>query len=161
MVKFKHKGIKIEATAEIRQYSYSDSKSTDKKHFNRTVSVKAEFGDFSIDNNLYELAMVKSALQYFMQAYWKRSTKLGTKIDLAMSLEHYKENGSLQLLNLSAKQKKNIQSLEVSLTEDGQQSAPIYLSAQEVIMLDIAISKAIALLTPRTVYIVPKPASKT
>jgi len=61
-------------------------------------------------------------------------------------------NGSPQSLNLSAKQKKNIQSLEVSLTENGQRVSGEYLSGQEVIMLDIAISKAIALLAPQVVY---------
>ncbi|MEI7638589.1 MAG: hypothetical protein WCJ37_14870 [Syntrophus sp. (in: bacteria)] len=152
MVKFEHKKIKIEVKAEITQHDYRDEAGNYKSQFNRNVSVKAKFLDFSIDNNLYELAMVKSTLNYFMQAYWKRSTKLGSKIDLATSLEHYKDNGSLQSLNMSAKQKNNIYSLEISLTEDGQQLAPIYLSAQEVIMLDIAISKAIALLAPEVVY---------
>lgn len=152
MVKFEHKGIKIEATVEMERYDYKDDNNVGRTRYDRNVSVRFCFSDFVICNDLYNLAMVKSALQYFMQAYWKRSTKQGAKIDLATSLEHYKDNGSLQSLNLTAKQKNNIQSLEVSLTESGQQLAPIYLSAQEVIMLDIAISKAIALLMPEVVY---------
>jgi hypothetical protein len=64
-----------------------------------------------------------------------------------------KDDGSRQSLNLIAKQRNNINSLEVSLTENGNRFGCVYLSAQEVIMLDIAIAKAITLLTPQTVYI--------
>ncbi|MFA6413818.1 MAG: hypothetical protein WCW53_14095 [Syntrophales bacterium] len=152
MVKFEFKGIKIEATVEMEQYDFRDNRGNYKTHFNRNAGVMIRFWDFVIYNDLYELAMVKSTLNYFMQAYWKRSTKQGTKIELATSLEH-KDDGSRQSLNLIAKQKNNINSLEVSLTENGNRFGCIYLSAQEVIMLDIAVAKAITLLTPQTVYI--------
>lgn len=152
MVKFEFKGIKIEATVEMEQYDFRDNRGNYKTHFNRKAGVMIRFWDFVIYNDLYELAMVKSTLNYFMQAYWKRSTKQGTKIELATSLEH-KDDGSRQSLNLIAKQRNNINSLEVSLTENGNRFGCVYLSAQEVIMLDIAIAKAITLLTPQTVYI--------
>jgi len=148
MVEFEYKGIKIEATAEIQQHTF---RLGSKSHVNRHTTVEVHFWDFVISDNLYELAMVKSTLSYFMQAYWKRSTKQGSKIVLSTSLEHV-DNGSLQSLNLIAKQRKNIQSLEVSLSENGQRVSWEYLSGQEVIMLDIAISKAIALLSPEVKY---------
>ncbi len=149
MVKFEYKGIRIEARAEIRQHTF---KAGSKSHVNRCTSISVSFWDFVICDNLYELAMVKSTLNYFMQAYWKRKTSQGTRIDLATSLKHYQNNGFVQLLSLTARQKNNTQSLEVSLTENGQLVSKEYFSGQEVIMLDIAISKAIALLSPQVEY---------
>jgi hypothetical protein len=52
-----------------------------------------------------------------------------------------------------ARQKNGIQSLEVSLADNGRNIGTAYLSAREVIMLDIAIGKAISLLAPETVYV--------
>ena len=82
-----------------------------------------------------------------MQAYWKRSSKAGSKIELATALFHDDDFNS-QALNMIARQKNNIQSLEVSVTDDGRPAGEVYLSAQEVIMLDIAIGKAVNLLSP-------------
>jgi len=94
-----------------------------------------------------ELATVKSTLNYFMQAYWKRSSKASSKIELATALKH--DYGvQQQSLCLVARQKNSIHSLEISLIENGKTANNIYLSGQEVIMLDIAIGKAINLLTP-------------
>jgi len=152
MFKFEFKDIWIEARGEMERYDYEDSTNHYRSHYNRNTVVTVNFWNFVICNDLYELAMVKSALNYFMQAYWKRSTKQGAKIELATSLEHGVDD-TLQKLNLIAKQKNNVYSLEVSLTDIKHQFAPIYLSGQEVIMLDIAISKAINILTPEAVYI--------
>lgn len=151
MIEFGFRGIRIEAKVEMERYDFRDFRGNYRTRFNRKACAVIHFWDFVIFNNLYELAMVKSTLNYFMQAYWKRSTKQGTKIELATSLEH-RDDDSLQSLSLIAKQKNQIHSLEISLTENGNRSACIYLSAQEVIMLDIAIGKVIALLTPQTVY---------
>jgi hypothetical protein len=147
MVAFEYGDFRIEAIAEMKRYDYKDANNIGRTRFDRTVSVTAQFGNFVIDNDFYELAMVKSTLNYFMQAYWKRSSKQAAKIELATSLEH---NCGAQKLNLIAKQKNNIYSLEVSLIEGGLPSTGMYLSGREVIMLDIAISKAIALLMPET-----------
>ena len=151
MFKFEYKGIRIEGTAEIERYDYKDANSVGRTRFDRNVFVRVHFWDFVIDNDLYELAMVKSSLNYFMQSYWKRSRKQGSKIELATSLEH-QDNGSLQSLKLIAKQKNNVSSLEVTLAENSNRLGCVYLSAQEVLMLDIAVAKAITLLTPQTVY---------
>ncbi len=58
-----------------------------------------------------------------------------------------------QSLYLVARQKNGIHYLEISLIEKGKTANNIYLSGQEVIMLDIAIGKAINLLTPETIYL--------
>lgn len=147
MVKFDYYGISIEATVEMKRHDYKDANNVGRTRFDRNVFVIVQFWNFVITNDLYELALVKSSLNYFMQAYWKRGSKLGNKIELATSLEH---NDTMQKLSFIAKQKNNKYSLEVSLTENSQQCECIYLSGQEVILLDVAFSKAIALLMPQT-----------
>lgn len=147
MVDFEFKGIKVEVTVEIQRHESRDSGGRYKSHFSRNANVMAKFWDFVIYNDFYELAMVKSSLNYFMQAYWKRSSKAGSKIELATALKH--DYGvQQQSLYLVARQKNSIHSLEISLIENGKTANNIYLSGQEVIMLDIAIGKAINLLTP-------------
>ena len=147
MVDFEFKGISVFATVEMERYDYRDNGGHYKTRFNRNTLVKANFWGFVIDNDLYELAMVKSSLNYFMQAYWKRSSKAGSKIELVTALKG--NNGrNPQGLYMVARQKNGIHSLEISLIEKGTPAGKIYLSAQEVIMLDIAIGKAINLLSP-------------
>ena len=147
MIDFNFKGISVSATVEMERYDYRDNGGHYKTRFNRNTLVRANFWGFVIDNDLYELAMVKSSLNYFMQAYWKRTSKAGSKIELVTMLKRY-NGGNQQALYLVARQKDGIHSLEISLVEKGAPSGKIYLNGQEVIMLDIAISKAINLLTP-------------
>ena len=147
MIDFEFKEICVNATVEIARREFRDSQGHHLNRFDRNTRVKVSFWNFVIDNDLYQLAMVKSTLNYFMQAYWKRSSKGGSKIELATALEHG-DLFTLQSLNLIARQKNGIQYLEVSVAEDGKPAGEVYLSAKEVIMLDIAISKAINLLTP-------------
>lgn len=147
MIEFNFKGISVSATVEMERYDYRDNGGHYKTRFNRNTLVRANFWGFVIDNDLYELAMVKSSLNYFMQAYWKRTSKAGSKIELVTMLKRY-NSGNQQALYLVARQKDGIHSLEISLVEKGAPSGKIYLNGQEVIMLDIAIGKAINLLTP-------------
>ena len=142
----------MNATGELERYDYKDAGNRGQTRFNRNMVVTVGFWDFVIVNNLYELAMVKSTLSYFMQAYWKRSSKTGSKIELATVLFHDDEFNP-QALNMIARQKNGIQSLEISVADNGMPAGEVYLSAQEVIMLDIAIGKAINLLSPETVYL--------
>ena len=150
MVKFNYRDIIIEAVAEMQRYDYKDANNIGRTRFDRNVCVKARFWNFEICDDLYELAFIKSSLNYFMQAYWKRSSKQGSRIELATPLEH---QATGQILYFTARQKNNQQSLEISLYEQWCPSEQIYLSAQEIIMLDTAISKAISLLAPETSYI--------
>ncbi len=152
MVDFEFKGICVNATAEISWRELKDSGGHHLNRFDRNTSVKVSFWDFVIYNDFYELAMVKSSLNYFMQAYWKRSSKAGSKIELATALKH-DFGEQQQSLYLVIRQKNSIHSLEISLIENGKTASTIYLSGQEVIMLDIAIGKAINLLTPETIFL--------
>ena len=147
MIDFNFKGISVSATVEMERYDYRDNGGHYKTRFNRNTLVKANFWGFVIDNDLYELATVKSSLNYFMQAYWKRTSKAGSKIELVTALKR-NNGGNSQALYLVARQKGGIHSLEISLVEKGAPAGKIYLNGQEVIMLDIAIGKAINLLTP-------------
>ena len=151
MIEFEFKGIRVSATVEIARREFRDSQGHHLNRFDRNTRVKVSFWDFVIDNDLYRLAMVKSTLNYFMQAYWKRSSKAGSKIELATVLFH-DDDFNPQSLNMIARQKNGIQSLEVSMAEDGRPAGGVYLSAQEVIMLDIVVGKAIGLLAPETIY---------
>jgi hypothetical protein len=148
LIEFEFKGIEVEVTVEMERYEFRDSGGHHKNHFNRNAHVMVRFWDFVIHNDLYELALVKSTLSYFMQAYWKRNSKTGSKIELATALEHF-HGRYPQSLNLIARQKNGMHSLEVSLTENGKPAGEIYLSGQVVIMLDITIGKAINLLTQK------------
>jgi hypothetical protein len=147
MIEFDYREIRISATSEMNRYDYKDFNNIGRTRFDRNVSVMVSFWNFVIYDDLYELALLKSSMSYFMQAYWKRRTKEGSKIELDTSLEH---QFSKQTLSLIARQKNNQHSLEVSLVENGFQSKCMRLNGQEVIMLDIAISKVIAVLTPQT-----------
>ena len=91
---------------------------------------------------------MKSCLQYFMQGYWKRSNKEGGKIDLAKGLHHEDFGAGRSSLYFVAKQKDKKHYLQISLQQAGETVNEIYLDGQETIMLDIAIAKAIGLLTP-------------
>ena len=150
MVEFEFKGIRVEATVEMKRYDYKDANNRGQTRFNRNMVVKAGFWDFVIVNDLYELAVVKSTLNYFMQSYWKRSSKAGSKIELATALFH-DDDFNPQSLNMIARQKNGIQSLEVSVAENGSPAGEVYLIGREVIMLDIAIGKVISLLAPDTI----------
>lgn len=151
-MEFDFKRITISAMVEMGQYDYKDADNRRRTRFERAVRVQVRFWDFGIENgNLQELAFVKSVLNYFMQAYWKRSSKQGGRIDLAKTLHRKTLYGGRQSLCFTARQKNNQHFLQICLTQDGATVDEVYLDGQEVIMLDIAIGKAISLLPPRTV----------
>ena len=155
MIEFEFKGIKVEATVVIDRQDYKDANYKAQTRFTRDGVVSVVFWNFNIVNDLYDLAFVKSTLNYFMQCYWKRSSKEGSKIDLATALDHGEDcppYGIEQSLNMVARQKDKKHFLEISLTENGKPAGQVYLSGREVIMLDIAIGKAIYLLSPRAIF---------
>jgi len=149
MIEFDYKGIQIVVAAENQQINYKDSGNHHRTRFERDLRVFVHFWDFVIWNgNLQELAFVKSCLQYFMQCYWKRSTKEGGKIDLAKGLHHEDFGMGRSSLYFVARQKDKKHYLQISLQQAGKIINEIYLDGQETIMLDIAIAKAISILTP-------------
>ena len=148
MVEFDFKGIKVEATVVTERYDYKDANYKAQTRFNRNVVVSADFWNFRIVNDLYDLAFVRSTLNYFMHCYWKRTSKEGHKIELAKEL-HYEDvyTGKKSLI-FTARQKDKKHFLQICLQQGGSMVNEVYLDGQEVIMLDIAIIKAINLLSP-------------
>jgi hypothetical protein len=153
MIEYDYKGIKVEATVEMERHDYVDAGGHSRARFDRNTKVVVRFWSFAIDGSLTELAYIKSTLNYFMQCYWKRTSKEGSRIDLAKLIHHCHESHFVnpQSLNLMARQKNKKHYLEISLFENGNPAGEVYLDGQEVIMLDISLGKAISLLTPKVV----------
>ena len=149
MINFDYKGIRIDATVDNQQIEYTDSSNRQRTRFERDVMVFVHFWDFTIWNgSLQELAFVKSCLQYFMQGYWKRAVKEGSKIDLVKVLHREDSREGRLSLYFIAKQKAKKHYLQICLQCAGKTLNELYIDGQEAIMLDIALSKAINLLTP-------------
>lgn len=148
MIKFEFNGIKIKAAVEVEQHDFQDAFGRTRSRFDRSITVEAGFWNFRIMENLSEFAFIKSTLQYFMQGYWKRASKAGGKIDLSKTLHHHHIHAGKQSLWFVARQKDGKHYLQICLKEEGATVNEVYLDGQEVIMLDIAIGKAINLLSP-------------
>ena len=151
MIEFKYDGIEIEVynRPEAQEYEVGENKTRIRHSRNAFVSVK--FWDFVIkDGNLYELAFVKSVCSFFMQAYWKRSTKEGNRINLCETIKHEIAGRDFKssTLNFAARQKDKIIYLHICQKNDEAVAGEIYLTGREVIMLDVAVGKAINMLTP-------------
>ena len=147
MVRFDFRGITISASVYMIERSYKDS-GRSRIRFDRDVTVDVSFWDYDFrDGDLYELTFVKSILQYFMQAFWKRSSKQGSRIELDKIISHKDHHGQQETLCFVARQKDKKNYLHISLVK-GETVKEEYLDGQEVIMLDIALGKAINLLTP-------------
>jgi len=151
MIEYDFKGIKILAETHMIREDFKDADNKYRTRFDRHNQVKARFWDFIIDDNLTELTFVKSSLNYFMHAYWKRSSKEGSKIDLAKGLHQEDSRAGEQSLYFVARQKDQKHFLHICHQQSGATVNESYFDGQEVIMLDVAISKAISLLMPRTV----------
>jgi len=149
VVRFDFKGISISSSFHMDERIYKDAGGHKRTRFDREVSLYVSFWGFNLQHgDLYELAFVRSILHYFMQAYWKRSSKEGSRIELAKVLSRKDYKGNQEALCFVAKQKDKENSLQISLTKKGETVKEVYLDGQEVIMLDIALGKAINLLTP-------------
>ncbi len=152
MLEFDFKGITIDAIDRAVEIPYSDSDSHKRVKYRRRVRISVRFWDYMISDNLYELAFVKSVFNYFMQAHWKRSTKEGVRINLDETLRKGKGNDLNLSLCFSARQKDKISYLNICLKDgEGKLLNDLYLTGREVLMLDIAMGKAISLLQPSDV----------
>lgn len=152
MVNFDFKGISISAEVRMEQSNFKDAGGHSRSRFDKDVAVSVKFWDFILQHgDLYELAFVKATLSYFMQAYWKRSSKQGAKIELVKVLHRKDYHGNQQSLCFVARQKDRRNYLHITQVKKAETVNEVYLDGQEVIMLDIAIGKAINLLTPRIV----------
>jgi hypothetical protein len=151
MFNFQYKGIEMAVVnrPELYEYEVEENKKRIGRNRNNFVSVK--FWDFIIkDGDLFELARVKSWFMYFMQAYWKRSTKEGNRIDLSRTLTHEIANKeyATSTLIFNAVQQKKTSYLHICQKNDEEKIGEIYLSGDDVIMLDVAIGRCINLLSP-------------
>lgn len=154
MINFNLKGISLVATVEMLRISYKDAKNDKRTRFEREIKVAVHFWEFSIIGNLQELAFVKSALQGYMLSYWKRPERDESKIDFAKTLDrddvHY--GCFWQSLSFVARQQAFKYYLHISVLSSGNTQGEAYLDGQEVMMLDIAINKAISLLSPERTH---------
>ena len=148
MIEFDYQGIQISVRAEVTQQEYKDSGSHLRTRFERDIYVYVKFWGFRIYADLTELALIKSTLSYFMHAYWKRTGKEGSRIDLVKAIHRDNQREGRESLYFVARQKNKSHFLQVSIQKAGQTINELYLDGQEVIMLDIAIGKALNLLPP-------------
>ncbi len=153
MVRYDFKGIKVEAKVLVDRQDYRDGGGHYKSRIDKNSKIVVRFWGFTIAGCLTELAFVKSTLNYFMQCYWKRTSKEGSKIELIKTLCREFGKDDEQKLFLIARQKNKKHFLQICLQQKGSTVNECYLDGQEVIMLDIAIGKAINLLAPTTISI--------
>lgn len=152
MIELNFKGILISAEITMAQHDYLVCGKQVRTRHDKIVWLYVRFWEFIIDGNLQELAFVKSTLSYFMQAYWKRSSKEGGRIALAKSLFHEKPDHTRHSLTFTGRQKDRQNFLHIALVANNASVKECYLDGQEVMMLDVAMAKAINLLTPKTIY---------
>ena len=143
------KGIEVVATSEMLHREYKDKNKGTRIHYERDVKVNVFFWRFKICNgDFYGLAFVKSTLQDFIQFYSRRSNKAGSHIELKEELCREVEPYGKQSLSFVARQKAKEHYLHVSFQSGGKTIDDVYLNIRDVKMLDIALGKAISVLTP-------------
>lgn len=148
---FEYKGVSVTATSEQIGISYREDDEKSPLRHERNVSVAVNFWKFtSWNKNLFELAYIKSTLNFFLQSYWKRSGKDGNRIELEQKLNQTDYYDNSYSLIFSAKQKNSKNYLYICLMENGSMIEEDYFDIHEVTMIDIAIGKAISLLQPQS-----------
>lgn len=158
MVNFDFKGVRISAIVSMERCTYKDAGGRERTRFDRDVTVAVHFWDYILMyGDLHELAFVKGILTYFMQAYWKRSSKEGSRIDLNKALSRPEFNDDREALCFAAKQKDKKNYLHIWHEKNGETLNQVYLDGHEVIMLDIALGKAINLMSPQLAHHVSEP----
>ncbi len=150
MLDFELDGIRIKISGELEYFEYKDARNQVRTRFDRQVRIRVQFWDFIIWGNLQELSLIKSSLIYFMQGYWKRSGKEASRIDLTTAINRHHPDGEIQALHFAARQKNKKNFLHISLESNDSIVNEVYLDGQKVLMLDIAIGKALYFLTPTT-----------
>jgi hypothetical protein len=148
MLEFKMDGIKVEIEAELERHEYTDSNRYKHTRFERKIEIRVMFWELITLGNLQDLSLIKSSLTYFMQGYWKRSGKEASRIDLVTNIIKYHPHGYILRLHFSARQKDKKNFLHVSLEKNGLTQHDVYLDGQQVLMLDVAIGKALSFLSP-------------
>src|SRR3989339_166720 len=148
MIEFELDGIRIEIGVEMERHDYKDANCRGRTRFERRVTIYAGFWNFPVRGNMQELSYIIASLTYFMLGYWRRPGNDGGRIDLVKKIERNSECEDNRILYFVARQKNKRNFLQICLEENGVITNQVYLDGQEVLMLDLAIGKAIHLLTP-------------
>ena len=152
MLSFEFKNIQITYQEEFLAVEAKMTTGPDKKATKRNVQIGLHFGCCSLEKaTLTQLIYIKSIFQYFMQSYWKRRNKSGT-IEEGYRLKKELQAGDIRI-EFTTRHKgfisPKIQSGLITLSieaSDGFNNYAEYLDCQEVMMLELAFSKAIGLL---------------
>jgi hypothetical protein len=148
MLTFELNDIKVEIMTELEHHEYTDENRHKHTRFERKTKTRFLFWGFVVWGDLQDLSIIKSSLSYFMQGYWKRSGKEASKIDLATEISHPHIDNKTFTVHFAARQKCKKNFLHISLEKDGLVQHEAYLDGQQVLMFDVVISKALALLSP-------------
>ncbi|MBN1451026.1 MAG: hypothetical protein JW963_08430 [Anaerolineales bacterium] len=151
MINFSHKNIRIYAQVEVSEVEFRDAFNSRRSRTERHTIVSAEFFDFVLTNRDFtDLVFVKSAIQFYLQKYWRSFSKKGVssiKFEKFLTKEVYQQE-----LWFVARQKNNENYLQVFFRDTARQIEDcVYLDGHEIVMLDIALAKALNLVSPRPV----------
>lgn len=124
----------------------------DKNAIKRSVQIGLHFGNCCVERaTITQLIYIRSILQYFMQSFWKRRNKSGT-IEERYRLKKELVTKDIQMEFTTRhkgfspdKNESGLITLNIEAT-DGLNKYIEYFDCQEVLMLEMAFSKAIGLL---------------
>lgn len=149
---FEWKNIQISYQEELLVIEAKIDCGPDKNATRRNVHIVLHFGNCCIEMaTLTQLIYIRSILQYFTQSYWKRRNKTGS-IEERFRLKKELQTGELWI-GFTTRQKgfspgkseSGLITLNIEAT-DGHNKFTDYFDCQEVMMLEMAFSKAIGLL---------------
>lgn len=144
---FDLKGITGGASVSYMRTDYKDFDGREKSRFERCLRTYVHFWDFHIDDDIFELASIRSVFIEFLIAVGKKGAKAG-RIELSRLLEHSSQDDTLQKLVFTAKQKNDEPFLHILMTEDGKSMREVYFDDHEVRTLDLIFAKIINLMSP-------------
>jgi hypothetical protein len=152
MLSFEWKNIQITYQEEFQVIEAKMNTGPDKNATKKNVHIGLHFGYCSIEKaTLTQLVYIKSIFQYFMQSFWRRGNKSGT-IEERFRLKKELEAGDIRIEFTTrhkgfspGKNESGLITLNIDAT-DGHNRYLEYFDCQEVMMLEMACSKAIGLL---------------
>jgi len=142
---YETEAINVEIRSHVEEYDYMDVNKREKTRFERQMKVLVRFWDFHSRSNLQDLAVIKGVLSYYTHGYWKRSGKEIYKLNINQELRQ-----DTLVLRFADRQKNKMNFLYISLHKNEALVSETYLDIQEAIILEVAVSKAMQLLSPTT-----------
>lgn len=154
MLEFEFLGICIYATVKNVPQQILDDNNRKVSRIVKESEVIVRFWDFWLHSyDLYEIALVKSVTSFFQQSYWRRANKQICKIDLKKSITHTDFLGNKQHLSFEARQKAGLHYLHILYQQENSDVNEAYLDITDVLLLDIALGKALSMLSPQALPI--------